>query len=115
MIVGILYLGVVGGVAGLEHHSENKKIDRDAYTDTFDPALLTQAVTLPLSMYADNGLPSYPDRFDAPAYRHVLLVRLRAFLGAGVVQAALLCLLVTGWRRLRRKNEDQVPRAARVS
>ena len=110
-VLGALaYLLAVGGVAGLEHRSETEKLDRGAYTDTFDPAGLTGLATLPLSLRADDDLPTYPDAFDAQVYREVVEVRLRAFLLAGVVQAVVLGLLVAGLLRLRVRRAPALPR-----
>lgn len=102
VLCGLLYLLVVVVVAGLEYRSEMSKLDRGFYTDTFPPNAITQLVTLPLSLRFDDGLPSYPDQFDEQVYRQVVQVRVRAFLVAGVVQAATLGLLVAVALRLRR-------------
>lgn len=103
VLAALVYLLAVAAVAGLEHVSESEKLDRGVYTDTFEHAGLPQLVTLPLSLRADDGLPTYPDEFDAPVYRDVVEVRLRAFLFAGVVQAVALGLLVAGGLHLRRR------------
>jgi len=99
VVAGLLYLAAVGGVAGLDHHVENESIDRGAYTDSWDPALLSQLVTLPGSAAVVGHLPVYPDRFDAPVYRGVVRDRVLGFLGVGALQAAVLSGLVAAVRR----------------
>lgn len=89
-------------VAGLERSSASDKLDRGVYTDTFDPAVWTLLVTMLLSLREKDGLPG-PDTFDAAAYRDVLDVRRRAFVVAGLGQAAALSLVAAAglhlWRR----------------
>ena len=108
-LAGLLYLAAVGSVAGLEHHSENQKIDRGAYTDTFDPAAFTQLVTLPGSAAVAGHLPVYPDRFDAPVYREVVRDRVLGFLGVGALQAPLCSVLVAAVTRhsARRRSPER--------
>lgn len=112
VVCGLLYLLAVVGVAVLEHRSEMSKLDRGAYTDTFEPTISTQLVTLPLSLRVDDDLVGYPDEFDAEVYRDVVRVRLETLVLAGVVQAGLLAVLVAGLLLLRERTRPG-PRSER--
>ncbi len=87
-LTGAVYLLVVLAIAVVEHYSEMSKIDRGFFSDTFPPTAFTQLATLPLSLWAADFVPSYPDRFDGQAFRHVVGVRHGVFVLAGAVQAA---------------------------
>ena len=102
VLLGLVYLLVVVAFAGFEYRDESARLDRGAYTDTWSPLVLTHLVTLPLSLQTDNGLRRYPDQFDEPVFRDILRARAKAFLVAGVIQAAVLTVLVVAWRRARR-------------
>jgi hypothetical protein len=97
-LAGIAALGyclLAMSIVLIEYVSESKKLSRGFYTDTFSPLIWSEVTTWPTSMFIANW-PGYPYRFDQPVWQKMLKDSLPSHLGAAVVQAILVFLVVKG-------------------
>ena len=90
----MLYLVLVGGSATAEWASERHKIGSGAYTDTSEPLQLSRAGTWPVGPAITDDWPGYPAAFDAPSYRELVDHAYKQTLGAALLQACLVALIV---------------------
>lgn len=96
------YLLVVVLIFFLEYVSEQSKISRGTYTDTFSPYLFSHLLTLPMSA-AHNEWGGYPARFDPTQFRHLARAAVEPTVINIVVEAVLVLLIALstayGYRR----------------
>jgi hypothetical protein len=106
LLLGLLYLLLAGGVATVERHSENDKISRGTYTDTFEPLQISRGLTWPLEVALVDDWPGYPETFDATAYKALVTHTWKQTLAAALLQTVLVTTIVTAVgvaiRRIRR-------------
>lgn len=88
----ICYLVVVAATFVLEYRSEQSKISRGTYTDTFSPYLFSHLLTLPMSTAHDEW-GGYPTRFDPAEFRQLVRAAVWPTVINIVLEAVLVLLL----------------------
>jgi hypothetical protein len=94
LAIGLLYLLLSAGTATAEWWSERHKIGQGHVTDTFDPLQVSQALTWPIHQWVADPWPGYPSQFDAGVYRAFVDHAWKQTLGAALLEACLVALVV---------------------
>jgi hypothetical protein len=94
LVIAFVYLLMAAGTATLEWWSERRKIDRGAFTDTFHPFQVSDGMTWPVHQAVADSWPGYPAQFDPTVYRSLVDHAWKQALGAALLEACLIALVV---------------------
>jgi hypothetical protein len=94
LVVGIVYLLLAAGTATAERMNELHKIGQGNFTDTFEPLGVSRALTWPVHNAVADSWPGYPAQFDAAAYRSLVNHAWSQTIGAALLEACLIALIV---------------------
>jgi hypothetical protein len=92
LVVGLVYLVLTAGIATQAWSSEKSRIDSGRSSD--DPLSLSQTLTWPIHSWVADPWPGYPGQFDASVYRAVVDHAGKQTLGAALLEACLVALVV---------------------
>ena len=92
LVIGLVYLVLTAGIATVTWSSEKSKIGDGRFSD--DPLSLSQTLTWPIHQWVADPWPGYPSQFDPSVYRTFVTHAYKQTLGAALLEACLIALVV---------------------
>ena len=92
LVLGLVYLVLTAGLATAAWSGERSKIGDGRFSD--DPLHLSEALTWPIHSWVADPWPGYPTQFDASVYRTFVTHAYKQTMGAALLEACLIALVV---------------------
>jgi hypothetical protein len=92
LVIGLVYLVLTVGIATQAWSAEKSRIHDGRFSD--DPLGLSEKLTWPIHQWVADPWPGYPSGFDAPVYRSFVEHAWKQTLGAALLEACLVALVI---------------------